>query len=70
MGPALRVRLTARAASARAYARSARRPGPAWYWKKSAYGTRDARACGTSFLPCAESAWRKPPRASRSPKGA
>ena len=26
MGPALRVRLTARAASARAYARSARRP--------------------------------------------
>ena len=29
----------ARAASVRAYARPASRPAPAWYWKKSAYGT-------------------------------
>ena len=46
-GPALRVRalgpcrLAARAggASVRAYAQPASRPAPAWYWKKSAYGT-------------------------------
>ena len=31
--------LAARAASVRAYARPASRPAPAWYWKKSAYGT-------------------------------
>jgi hypothetical protein len=41
-GPALRVRLTARAASARAYARSARRPGPAWLVLEEV-GVRTAR---------------------------
>ena len=47
MGPALRVRALRQARRPRALTRGrpglyyplARRPGPAWYWKKSAYGT-------------------------------
>ena len=60
--------ITARAASARAYARSARRPWPAWYWVLEEVGVRHVErhsACGLRRAGRAACAARRRPAARR-----